>query len=255
MDQRGIYYDATTPSDLEVLLQESDFPEELCARARRLREALCQSGLTKYNVGVGHWQRPAAASRVVLVPGQVESDASIRYGAPAIRTNMELLKTVRSSNPDAYVIYKPHPDVVAGLRAQGNGEGEADDLCDELLTNIPMGLMLEAIDEVHTLTSLAGFEALLRGKHVVTYGQPFYAGWGLTRDMAPLPRRSRKLTLDELAAGVIITYPTYVSRKSGRFTTPERALQELLAWRDEGPVSLPLWRRGWRLLMRFLGKR
>lgn len=253
MDRRGIYYDATTPSDLEVLLQDTEFTEDLCARARALRETLCRSGLTKYNVGVGHWQRPAHASRVILVPGQVESDASIKYGAPAIRTNMELLKAVRTANPDAYVIYKPHPDVVAGLRAKGSGEGGAGEDCNEMITDVPMGLLLESIDEVHTLTSLAGFEALLRGKQVVTYGQPFYAGWGLTRDMAPHPRRNRKLTLDELVAGVIIIYPTYVSRRSGRFTTPEQTLQELLAWRDEGPVRLPLWRRGWRLLMRFLG--
>lgn len=254
MDRQGIYYDATTPSDLETLLQGGEFPEELCARARHLREALCRSGLTKYNVGSGHWRRPADALQVILVPGQVESDASIRYGAPAIRTNMELLRAVRTANPRAYVIYKPHPDVVAGLRAKGSGEAEALALCDEMITDVPMGLLLGVIDEVHTLTSLAGFEALLRGKRVVAYGQPFYAGWGLTRDMAPLARRSRKLTLDELVAGVIISYPTYVSRKTGRFTTPEQALQELLDWRDEGPASLPLWRRGWRLLMQLWGK-
>jgi capsular polysaccharide export protein len=254
MDRQGIYYDATAPSDLESLLQQTAFPEELQNRARSLREELCQSGLTKYNVGAGHWQRPVGVARVILVPGQVESDASIRYGAPGIRTNLGLLKAVRAANPDAYVIYKPHPDVVAGLRAKGSGEGEAFNCCDEIITNVPMGPLLEVIDEVHTLTSLAGFEALLRGKQVVAYGQPFYAGWGLTRDMIPPLRRQRKLALDELVAGVIISYPTYVSRTTGRFTTPERAFQELLAWRDEGPTRLPLWRRGWRLLMRFRGK-
>lgn len=87
---------------------------------------------------------------------------------------------------------------------------------------------------MHVLTSLAGFEALLRGKKVVCYGQPFYAGWGLTVDIDPLPRRTRRVTLDELVAATLILYPTYVSRTTGRFTTPERALDELLAWRDQG---------------------
>jgi capsular polysaccharide export protein len=117
-----------------------------------------------------------------------------------------------------------------------------------------MGALLEEVDEVHTLTSLAGFEALLRGKRVVTFGQPFYSGWGLTEDHVSFPRRTRTLTLDELVAGVLLLYPVYLSRQTGRFTTPERALQELLDWREEGPATLPLWRKGWRLMMRLGGK-
>jgi capsular polysaccharide export protein len=254
MDRRGIYYDATTQSDLEALLKDVAFPEELCIRARRLREALCQSGLTKYNVGAGHWQRPPGASQVILVPGQVESDASIRYGAPGIRTNIDLLNAVRSSNPDAHVLYKPHPDVIAGLRAKGDGEREVAAYCNEVITEAPMGPLLDMVDEVHTLTSLAGFEALLRGKRVVAYGQPFYAGWGLTEDIVPHPRRQRPLTIDELVAGALILYPTYVSKTTGRYTTPERAMQELLSWRKQGPTTLPLWRKGYRLIIQLIRK-
>ena len=43
-----------------------------------------------------------------------------------------------------------------------------------------MDVLLGIVDEVHTLTSLTGFEALLRGIEVHAYGGPFYAGWGLT---------------------------------------------------------------------------
>lgn len=254
MDGRGIYYDAATPSDLELLLQDTEFDASLLARARDLRAAICQHGLTKYNIDEGAWQRPAGVRRVILVPGQVESDASIRYGAPRIRSNIELLRTVRMANPDAFLLYKPHPDVVAGLRASGRGEAAAEQWCDEIIVGASMGTLLETVDEVHVLTSLAGFEALLRGKKVAVYGQPFYAGWGLTEDAEPIARRTRRLTLDELVAGALLKYPVYISRKTGRFTTPERALQELLAWRAEGPVSLPLWRKGWRLLVR-LGRK
>ena len=45
------------------------------------------------------------------------------------------------------------------------------------------------VDEVHVNSSLAGFEALLRGTKVSTYGVPFYAGWGLTEDHGPIPAR------------------------------------------------------------------
>ena len=250
MDGRGIYYDATRPSDLEHLLQTFAPSEQLLARARRLRERLAASGITKYSVGTTSWRRPPHAQRVILVPGQVETDASLRFGAPAIRTNLALLQAVRLGNPEAFIVYKPHPDVVAGLRARGTREDEARAFCDQQLNDAAMGELLMQVDEVHVLTSLAGFEALLRHRPVVCYGQPFYSGWGLTRDMCPPERRTRRLTLDQLVAGVLIDYPSYVSRTSGRPISAEEALEELLEWRNRVPASTPPWRHLWRALLR-----
>jgi len=167
---------------------------------------------------------------------------------------MGLLQAVREAHPTAHVLYKPHPDVLAGLREKGEGEEEAKRWCDEVVTDVAMGELLSAVDEVHVLTSLAGFEALLRGKPVTCYGQPFYAGWGLTEDRSAIARRTYRLTLDELVAGALILYPTYVSRTTGRFTTPERALDELLGWREKAKADLPLRRQLLRLALR-LGKR
>lgn len=59
------------------------------------------------------------------------------------------------------------------------------------------------------------------------------------------------LTLDALVAGALILYPTYVSRTTGRFTTPERALDELLAWKAQGAARLPAWRRLRRWVLRW----
>jgi capsular polysaccharide export protein len=250
LDSRGIYYNATKPSDLEHLLLTEEFTPELLERASLLRRRIVENGLTKYNVGTEGWERPATLAHVILVPGQVETDASIRFGTPEIRTNMGLLQAVRDSNADAYVVYKPHPDVVAGLRAKGHKEDEALCWCDEMVTDVAMGNMLPMVDEVHVLTSLTGFEALLRGKTAVCYGQPFYAGWGLTRDMVPVVRRNRRLTLDELIAGVLILYPRYLSRVTGWLTTPEQALDELLAWRNQSGYGVPLWRKAFRVVLR-----
>jgi len=170
----------------------------------------------------------------VLVVGQVESDAAIRHGAPEVRTNMGLLRAVRACRPDAWLIYKPHPDVVARLRTSGQDEARARHWCDDIVIDASMDQLLRAVDEVHVLTSLAGFEALLRGKPVVAWGQPFYAGWGLTEDRCPQPlRRGRQLSLDELTAAVLIRYPTYVSRVTGYFSSPEQVLKELLDWREQ----------------------
>lgn len=249
LDRTGIYYDATAPSDLEQLLQTHAFDGALLQRARHLRERIVQAGLTKYNVGQDAWQRPRGANRVVLVPGQVESDASIAYGAPGVRSNLGLVRAARAAAPDAYLVYKPHPDVVAGLRRRGSGEAEAHHLCDEVVFDVPMHALLDEVDELHVLTSQAGFEALLRGKRVRCEGLPFYAGWGLTQDAHPCSRRSRTLGLDELVAACLILYPTYVSRKTGATIAPEQALDELLEWRAQSPATLPWWRRGLRRLM------
>lgn len=258
VDDLGIYYDATRPSRLERILAETAFDEAVLQRAAALRERIVASRLTKYNVGAGGWRRPENGRRVILVPGQVETDASIAYGAPegvcAVRRNMDLLRAVREANPDAWVVYKPHPDVLAGLRLKGVDEDAALRWCDEQVIDVAMGEMLDGVDEVHVITSLAGFEGLTRGKRVTCYGQPFYAGWGLTTDIVRPMRRTRSLTLDELVAGALISYPSYMSLGSGKLTTPEQALDDLLAWRNKG-TSLPWWRKPLRWILRTFYKR
>ncbi|WP_173931550.1 capsular polysaccharide biosynthesis protein [Chelativorans sp. Marseille-P2723] len=248
-DPVGLYYDSTRLSRLEQLLAETEFDAALLTRAEALRRRIVDAGITKYNLRIFSWQRPDRSPRVILVPGQVEDDAAIRQGAPLIRTNLQLLRTVRETNPDAYIVYKPHPDVTARLRRRGAGESDSMSFCDEVVHHADMACLLHEVDEVHTMTSLAGFEALLRGRNVVCYGQPFYAGWGLTRDMAPVPRRTRRLTLDQLIAASLILYPTYVCRRTGRFTTPERAVEQLVNWRDTETEGFS-WRRTLRPLLR-----
>jgi len=234
VDDLGIYYDATRPSRLEQILAQTTFDAELIARAEALRKTICDAGLTKYNLPGTHWERPNDARQVILVTGQVEGDASIRFGGNHIRTNLQLLRAVRRHNPHAWVLYKPHPEVLAGTRARGNDEAQTVHWCDEVIGDATLQHLLEVVDEVHVLTSQSGFEALLRGVKVTTYGQPFYAGWGLTRDLdlqhGVQERRNRQLTLDELVAGTLLLYPTYVSRITNRFTTAEQTLYELQHW-------------------------
>jgi len=231
LDERGMHYDAAQPSGLEVLLQQGSFPPELLARAAGLRRRIVADGITKYNLAGMPWTRPHGTRRVCLLVGQVESDASLALGSPRWRSNVALLRHLRQALPDATLLYKPHPDVCAGVRSRGDAEDEAHLHCDEVLPRADMAQLLGAVDECHVLTSLAGFEALLRGVPVVTHGQPFYAGWGLTQDELPLPRRTRRLTLDELVAGALLLYPRYVSAKTGRRVEAEAVLDELAAAR------------------------
>jgi capsular polysaccharide export protein len=228
LDPEGIYYDPSRPSRLESLLATSQFSEPELERARRLRERVVASRISKYNLpqkgGLKLSARPD--QRVVLVPGQVADDASVKLGTQSVSDNLGLLRAVRSDNPDAYIVYKPHPDVLSGNR-QGSLHDVADPPWDLVVGQVPLASCLDVVHEVHTMTSLVGFEALLRGLPVTTYGQPFYAGWGLTRDLSAPERRTRRLTLDQLVAGTLLRYPRYVSWSASCFCSAEEKVEEL----------------------------
>lgn len=245
VDGEGLYYDPATPSALERILETRDFTADELARARALRDRIIDAGLSKYNVGARRAVGPRRRDRpVVLVVGQVEDDASVERGCLDVRTNLDLLRAARRASPDAHLIWKPHPDIDRGLRRGAVPAAAWHRLADELAADASIADCLAAADEVHTMTSLAGFEALLRGKRVVVYGQPFYAGWGLTDDRHPHPRRTQRLTLDELVAGTLIRYPRYVSGASGALTTPERVVEELCAARG-APTTATRRFAGW----------
>jgi capsular polysaccharide export protein len=253
-DTRGIYFDPAQPSDLEALLAAASFDGPLLARAERLRNHIVRSGLSKYNLGGRAWTRPSGGRPVVLVVGQVEDDASVRLGCTDVCSNAALVARARALRPDAHLVYKPHPDLVAGLRYEGADEHSARRAADEVVTDAPITALLAVADEVHVMTSLAGFEALLRGKRVVVHGQPFYAGWGLTQDLAPIARRGRPLALDALVAGALILYPAYRSHSTGKRIEAEQAVAELEQARAcraaEGPVQRAL-RAPWRRALRW----
>lgn len=256
LDAKGIYFDPSLPSTLEHLLATATFSEQECARARYVRELIVEHGLTKYNVE--RRQRPvwsANKREVVLVPGQVEDDASIRYGTTVVSTNLALLKAAREAHPQAFIVYKPHPDVLYAKR-KGN-IATARQWADHIETECSVVSCLEHCDVVHTMTSLAGFEALLRSKRVVTYGEPFYAGWGLTEDRVTqgkaLHRRQRTLTLDELVAGTMLHYPRYWDPELKGYTTCEAVLRHIISQRTAyensgqlGNLKLGFWQRKWR---------
>lgn len=211
LDRTGIYYDPTGPSDLETILATTDFSPGLTERAAALAAFIVRAGISKYAAGRGAAADLPTGVRRVLVTGQVEDDLSVRLAGGDVAGNLDLLRRVRAAEPDAFIVFKPHPDVEAGLRPGHVAEADALAYADRVLRDVAMPALLDAVDCVHVLTSLAGFEALLRGREVVTHGHPFYAGWGLTRDLAgPLPRRTRQLRLTELVAGALILYPRYL---------------------------------------------
>lgn len=224
-DTSGIYYDPTSPSDLEQLIADSPSLSNAARdRAKTVIRAVTASKLSKYNLQRDTPQLPDGHR--ILVPGQVEDDASIRLGTLDVTTNRDLLLAARDARPDAVILYKPHPDVEAGLR---DGDvADATEIADMVVQNGDPIALIDAVREVWTMTSLLGFEALLRGVPVTCLGQPFYSGWGLTTDRHPHPRRSARPDLTALAHAVLIDYPRYFDPKSG-LACPVEVIIERLA--------------------------
>ena len=247
LDDLGVYYDATGPSRLETLIATTDYDATALSRAARLRDRIVEAGLSKYNLkGEPPAGWPSDRERLLVV-GQVENDRSIRRGCTDIRTNSGLVEAARRDFPDAFLIYRNHPDVTAGNRP-GLLDAGAMDAVDAVADDLDIIDCLNACDRLVTLTSLSGFEALMRGKAVTTYGRPFYAGWGLTDDRTgPFERRGRTVSLEALMHATLIDYPLYVT-PTGWPCEAEDLVEALIAARDTPLPAPPRGRinRWWR---------
>ena len=256
LDDQGVYYDPSRPSRLESLIEGGAQSPELLARARRLRERIVDAGLSKYNLA-GDGRRPnwPGGARKVLVVGQVENDKSILKGCGDIRTNSGLVEAARADFPDAFLIYRNHPDVMSGNRP-GMLDASAILTVDATADDFDIIDCLEACDVLATLTSLSGFEALLRGKTVATYGRPFYGGWGLTLDRMTYERRTRRARLDALVAAALIEYPIYVT-PDGWPCEAEDLVAALIDARSYPPPSAPPHQiaRWWKGILASLDRR
>lgn len=229
VDRLGAHFDPSRESELERLIEDAQFSNEVIERARHLRELIVASGVSKYGSGSAPLPDRISGRRYVLVPGQVEDDRAVLCGGGSVEGNLDLLRRVRRDMPDALILYKPHPDIEAGHRVGG----VADELClefaDEIVRDQPISALISLVDEVHVNTSLAGFEALLRKKPVTTHGVPFYAGWGLTRDLGPVPdRRTATRDIDELVAAVLLQYPRYLDPLTGLPCPPEILVRRMV---------------------------
>lgn len=257
VDRQGIHYDPSRPSDLETILATTQFSDTLIKRAARLRAAIVEAGISKY--AAGHSDKAAHPTpltknkRIVLVPGQVEDDMSVLKGGGGLTSNLELLRRARALEPEAEIWWRPHPDVDAGHRIGAIPDAEALRHADRIARDGSMSDLLNHVDGLHTITSLSGFEALMRGCEVTCHGVPFYSGWGLTRDLGAVPdRRGRALSLDQLVAGVLLLYPRYLDPVTGLPCPPEALIQRLANGQAANRLSwvVPLRRmQGW--IMRY----
>ncbi len=237
-DKKGIHYDASRESDLEYLLQNYDVNDNEIIRSKKIIDLLIKLKISKYNLRLNNkinMPNNIQKRQIIGVLGQVETDNSIIYGVPEdtiSKTNFALVEQVRNDYPDAYIIYKPHPDTESGLRIKGTKDASIKENADFIANKTSVEHLFKEVDKIAVFTSLGGFEALLRGISVSTYGLPFYAGWGLTDDKLHdhlwSKRRTRKLTIEELTFIALIKYPFYSSLRFNSLTEVENIIEEII---------------------------
>lgn len=242
IDDLGIYFNGKQRSRLEVLLNEYEMTDYERVRAKNIIDKLRATRVSKYNVGssarIHGWREQARTKEIVLVTAQYQFDASMQYGAEEINTNLQLLQQVREDYPHAYLVYKEHPDVYSGVRDGGLSVEQVKEIADEYIADVSVQELFSHVDRVCTIGSLAGFEALIHGLNVTTYGLPFYAGWGLTTDYSQFPRRHRQLTVLELAYIALVLYPRYIDWETRSITTIEHVIDALSQQHAQGGMEL-----------------
>ncbi|KQU58366.1 beta-3-deoxy-D-manno-oct-2-ulosonic acid transferase [Rossellomorea marisflavi] len=232
LDKRGMYFDSTKESDLEYLLNTFPFGEhpDLEKRANKVIHMLQMLKLSKYNhlpsSNISNIYGPKKLRRVLVV-GQVEDDASIRKGSRIRYSNNDLVRIAVKENPDCEVFYKPHPDVLSGRRKMKSNPEDVRDIVQVIDSPVGLADALNTVDHVYTITSLSGFEALIRGIKVTTLGAPFYSGWGLTDDRQNVDRRKRMLTKEQLLIGAYILYPRYADPLTMERLSLEETIQRI----------------------------
>ena len=248
-DDMGIYFDSTKKSRLQNLIETMDVEDEypgITDRARRCIEYIKKHRISKYNFAphiptdrlYGKKERER-----VLVIGQVEDDESILKGCSKRMTNNDLVRAAFDENPNSEIIYKIHPVVLNKFRSKMSDPDEVRDISTILTEHTSIDSALKTIDSLYTMSSLVGFEALIRDIPVTCFGAPFYSGWGLTDDRDPraIKRKGNlqgRMTIEELFALSYIVYPEYIDQK----TFERREIEDILetiagAWDGKGELE------------------
>lgn len=221
-DKKAMHFDRDKISELDDILNHHSFTESELDAADQVCAAI-KTGLTKY---ISQSQGRSLKTElgiddnkpVVLVLGQVEDDYSIKHGMEHFMTANDLVAKVALENPDAHILYRPHPESIAVRKKHYSNPQDVAHLCHIVTPEWSLKETFDAADEAHTMTSLTGLEAAVNGLKVHTYGMPFYSGWGFTTDhgLAKTPgKRMRSLSLKEVVAGAYVCYSKYYHPVTG----------------------------------------
>ncbi|MFN3578579.1 MAG: capsular polysaccharide biosynthesis protein, partial [Tabrizicola sp.] len=228
IDPEGVHFDSRRPSRIERILSSADFQNSnISGEVRALIDCVIEHDLSKYNNHDPDLAPPEPG--YVLLVDQSVGDASIRLGGATAATFRSMFETALRDHPDRRIVIRSHPETAAGLRPGHFGPGDAGGRVTLVTAPVSPHRLLAGAVEVYAVTSQLGFEAILHGHRPRIFGQPFYAGWGLSRDEQPLPRRTRRLTREELFAGAMLLAPLWHDPCRDRLCGLEEVIHQLAA--------------------------
>ena len=220
--------------------------EKTLKQAKKSMQKIVDNYMTKYN------HQPIYVPEVlqtkqhkVLIIDQSFGDYSIIFGGNGKQKDFDkMLVDAVKENPNSLIFVKVHPDALVKRkkRAKGFFTPENTKYKNVILfaENINPVAVLKNVDKVYVWSSGMGFEALMCGKEVITYGTPFYAGWGVTTDrhlwfQTPelKKRRAKRRTVEELFYYSYVWYSHYVDPKTNKACSIDEAVDYLLEKRDE----------------------
>lgn len=209
LDWGGNYINPRRPSDLEVILNLLDFGAH---------PALERLGKTLRPLAFPASSPDGGAVTVII---QDRSDPSFVYAPPSHPSAAQMIAMAQAENPGC------HLDVVLAASA---------DRRPILSGSLPSGVavippefetaILARSRRIYTVNSPLAVGAVMRGASVVVFGQPFYAGYGLTDDRMAIPRRPRPLDRDRMFSGLFGLYCRLVDR-TGALVTLETVCDRL----------------------------
>ena len=221
VDRRGAYFDGRTASDWEDAVQAMKPGYGRAPAARALLERVRGRQITKYR---------ASSDRAVTLPpgsllilGQRNGDQAINLTETIAKTNREFIAHLYDAEPVPGVTAhfdKPHPRNDNASESDGIRADHPD------LVVIDPGVNVHRLfaqqPRVATITSGAGLEAALHGCEVYTFGISFYSNFGFTIDHFDCPRRTNRLTAEDIATFMWMGWTVYVDPRTRRPVPVER---------------------------------
>jgi len=199
LDGGGMYY--TPESDWNGIWENQSEPTaDERIRIKKLMDQWRQKDMSKYNnktafteieTGVDCRALAPKGKKIMLIVCQTTGDATMYFPRVLVDNKLSLTNLVlrtMAGMTDWHILVKPHP------------HERHDDLA--LMVNPYEGIdiipkasphsALRAADMVITINSTMGFEALGYGIPVITFGDNFYTGKGLTWDIRRADRRLKE---------------------------------------------------------------
>lgn len=238
VDDMTFYFDSVACSRVEQFLNSEAFVlgDDERRHCADLIQTIVTNKLSKYNFQP--LDRPECLNvegSKVLVVDQTFADASVWRGHGDAATFERMLDDALKENPEATIFIKTHPDRHLQARQCYYSKLPLEGTTRIVEIDVPVNpyTILNEMDAVYVCTSQLGFEALLAGKKVKTYGIPIYSGWGLTEDMVSCERRTRSRSLEEVFHALYVLFSINIDPYSLKQCPLEQYLASLLRLQAE----------------------